>query len=340
MRLRTKHGSSSGTLRPFYGATGLITLTILVCFATGSKGWAQFSGPALSSNATVNEPMTPTTDPAILYPEGRDVHLMHGDLITVHLFATPDYAPVVRVGLDGSVQLPLVGDVHVEGLTLAEAESLIARRMESAGMYRNPQVTISITESPNQTVTLSGEMHGVLPVAGSRRLYDVLSAGGGLPVTASHMITINRPGVPQPIIVDLGNNPATSAKANVPVFPGDTIVISNDGVVYLLGAFKTPAAIPLRQNTPLTLLQAAAIGGGPGYEGRLGDLRIIRTEGSVRKVVRVDVKKVMEGKAPDPVLESDDIIFLPTSEMKAAIKSGGISTLIGLASILVFAAKQ
>lgn len=315
------------------------TAVLLLCLSSGAA-LAQFSGPALGSNAQVNLPITPTTDPAILYPEGRDVRLLHGDLIVVHLYATPDYAPTVRVGLDGSIQLPLVGVVHVEGLTLAEAERLIARRLEDAGMYRNPQVTITITEAPNQVVTLTGEMHGVLPIAGAKRLYDILSAGGGLPSTASHIITIDRPGVPNPIVIDLGNNPATSSRANVPVFPGDTIVVSSAGVVYLLGAFKASTAVPLKQNTPLTLMQAAALGGGPGYEASLGDLKIIRTEGNQRTVVKVNIKKVMEGKAPDPILQSDDIVFLPTSTMKAAIKSGGVSTLVGLASILVFAVKQ
>lgn len=323
--------------RPGFVLAG--TALLLLCLPS-CPAWAQFSGPALSSNAQVNLPITPTTDPAILYPAGRDVRLMHGDLIVVHLYATADYAPSVRVGLDGSIQLPLVGVVHVEGLTLAEAERLIAKRLEEAGMYRNPQVTITITESPNQVVTLTGEMHGVLPIAGAKRLYDVLSAGGGLPATASHMITIDRPGIPNPIVVDLGNNPATSNRANVPVFPGDTIVVSNAGVVYLLGAFKVSTAVPLKQNTPLTLMQAAALGGGPGYEASLSDLKIIRTEGNQRTVVKVNIKKVMEGKSPDPVLQSDDILFLPTNTMKAAIKSGGVGTLIGLASILVFAAKQ
>lgn len=338
MRRQTKHPRLFSALRR--AASWPAAAALLAVLLAGSVANAQFAGPALGAGATVNVPMTPTTDPAILYPQAHDLRLMHGDLIAVHLYATPDYNPTVRVGLDGAIQLPLIGIVNVEGLTLAEAERLIAKRLEDAGMYRNPQVTITITESPNQTVTLTGEMHGVVPVVGSRRLYDVLSAGGGLPPTASHMITIDRPGVSQPILINLGNNPATSTSANVPVFAGDTIVVSSAGYVYILGAFKTQTAIPIRQNTPLTLMQAAALGGGPGFEAKLSDLRIIRTEGAERKVVRVDIKKVMDGKAPDPVLQSDDILFLPTSVMKAAIKSGGVGTLIGLASILVFAAKQ
>jgi polysaccharide export outer membrane protein len=298
---------------------------------------AQFSGPALTSSTPVNVAVTPTTDPAILYPAGRDIHLTHGDLLTAHLYAVTDYAPPVRVDLGGNIQLPLIGIVHVEGLTITEAERLIAQRLTDAGMYRNPQVTIVLTESPNQFVTVTGELHGVIPVAGSRRLFDVLAAAGQMPITASHVITINRPGLAEPIVVDLGADPAQSARADVPLFPGDTVVVGRVGVVYLLGAFKNQGPVPLPPATPLTLMQAAAIGGGPGYEGKYGDLRIIRMVGHDRQVVNLDLKKVMFGQAPDPVLQPDDIVFLPTNSMKAAIKGGGVSTLLGLASTLIFA---
>jgi polysaccharide biosynthesis/export protein len=316
----------------------LAVMTVLLLCQCASLALAQFTGPSLGSSASVNLPLPPTTDPAILYPGPREIHLEHGDLITVHLYGTADYIPTARVTLDGSIQLPLIGLVHVEDLSLHEAQDLIAQRLTDAGMYRNPQVSIQITESPNQVVTITGEMHGLIPmVGGQKRLFDVLAAAGGLPVVASHTITINRPGVAQPIIVDLGTNPATSALSNVPIFARDTIVVARVGVIYLLGAFKTQGPIPLQQNSPLTLMQAAAIGGGPGWEGKSNDLRIIRTVGLERKVVTVDIKKIFNGKAPDPVLQTDDIVFLPTSAMKAAIKGGGISTLLGIATTALFA---
>ena len=325
--------------KPGSGYFWLAAIALFVLCTSGSVARAQFSGPALNSSTPVNRSVTPTTDPAILYPTGREVHLSHGDLIAIHLYGMSDYAPPVRVSLDGTIQLPLIGSVHVEGLTLHETENLIAERLTNAGMYRNPQVTIVLTESPNQIVTLSGEMHGVVPLLGSRRLFDMLSASGGLPPTASHIITINRPGIAEPIVIDLGTDPAQSARADVPVFPGDTIVVARVGVVYLLGAFKVQGPVPIQQNSPLTLMQVASIGGGPGFEGKLGDLRIIRTIGLDRKVVHVDIKKVLNGTAPDPVLQTDDIVFLPTSSMKAAIKAGGVSTLLGIASVLVFAVR-
>lgn len=331
-----------------------LIFAMLAVMALSGSAMAQFSGPALGISTPINPPVTITTDPAILYPANRDVYLWHDDLITVRIYESVDYAPAVRVGLDGTIQLPLIGSVLVEGLTLHQAQSLIAQKLISAGMYREPQVTIQIMESPNQTATVIGELHGVVAIIGERRLYDVLAAvgggggfsststtvvvgGGGLPTTASHVITINRPGVAQPITVDLGTNPEKSAEANIPIFPRDTIIVPRVGVIYLLGAFKVQGAIPLTQNSPMTLMKVAALTGGAGFEGKQSDLRIVRSVGTSRQVIRVDLGKVVRGQTPDPVLQAEDIVFLPTQSMKAAIKSGGIGTLLGIVSILLVA---
>ncbi len=314
---------------------GVIALALLLLMLARTSS-AQFAGPALEP-APANHLLAPTTDPAILFPASREVQLGRGDLIAVHLYGVPDYSPNVRVALDGTIALPLAGLVAVEGLSVHQAEDLIAKRLRDAGMYRNPQISLQVMESPNESVTVTGEMHGVFPVVGGKRLFDVLSLAGGLPVTASHTVVINRPGIADPIVVELGINPATSNYANVPIFPGDTIVISRVGVVYVLGAFKTQGAIPINQNAPYTLLQLAAQSAGPGFEGKYSDLRLIRTTGDTRTVVKVDLKKVMDGKAPDPVLQANDIVFLPTSGMKGAIKYGGIGTVLGIISLLLYA---
>jgi polysaccharide export outer membrane protein len=312
---------------------------LFLCLSTG-PAQAQFAGPSVQSAPTENLPVQATTDPAILYPPARGVHLESGDLLSFRVYGSLDYIPTVRVSESGSIELPLIGVVHVGGLELEAAQTLVAERLKSAGMFLDPQVTIQVLESPNQIVTVMGEMHGVLPVVGEKRLYDVLAMLGGLPPTASHRIAINRPGLSQQIVINLGPDPATSAFANVPIFAGDTVVVSRSGVIYLLGAFKTQGPVPLQQTSPLTLMQATAIGGGANFEGRYKDLRIIRTVGTERQVVSLDIKKVFEGQLPDPVLQPDDIVFLPTDRMKAAIKGGGVSSLVAFASVLLFAVRN
>lgn len=318
----------------------LLLLAMMFLFSIFAvEARAQFSGPSISPSTPVNLPIKPTTDPDILYPKNRETRLLAGDVITVHIYGATDYVPQAQVSLDGAIQLPLIGTVSVEGLTLHEAQDRIAQMLVNAGMYRNPQVSIQLIESPNSIVTISGEIHALLPIHGQKRLIDVLSGAGPFPPTASHIITIHRPGIDQPIIVDLGTDPAQSERANVPIFAGDTIIVGRTGGIYVIGAFKNQGFVPLTPNSPLTLMQAASVSGGPSFEGKFNDLRLIRTVGLERKVVHIDIKRVMNGKDPDPVLQADDIVFLPSSLMKSAIKSGGLGTLMGLGSLLVVAAR-
>jgi polysaccharide export outer membrane protein len=310
---------------------GLVTLLMLGAL----HAYAQFNGPGLLPADDLNRPQVPTTDRALLYPPTHDLLLGPQDLITIHVFDEEEYSPTVRIGNDGSVLLPFIGTVHLAGMSITDAEKLIQTRLQTAGLYNDPQVTIQVTEGPNAVVTLVGEAHSVIPISGSRRLYDVLAAGGGFPVTATHVITINRPGVDQPIIVDLGSDPARSALADIPVFAGDTIVVSRAGVVYIVGAFKTSGIIPLNQNTPLTLLEATALSGGTAFEARYNDLRIIRTIGTQRTVVKLDIKDVLFGKVADPILFPNDIVFLPNSFLKYALANGTLGTVLGAAGLVV-----
>ncbi|SNS79451.1 polysaccharide export outer membrane protein [Granulicella rosea] len=320
------------------GVLSRIALTLAALLLTVDCR-AQFSGPAFLSNSPANRAVVPTTDPAVLAAPSVDPQIGPGDLLSVTIFGVLSYAAPARVSVDGTVQLPLIGLVPVGGLPLHQAERLIATRLIDAGMYRNPQVTIQITESQNQTVTVTGELHAVIPVSGERHLLEILAATGPGPIpnTISRVITVLRPGLDQPIVVDLGTDPVQSAKANILIRPRDTIVLSHVGVVYVVGAFKTQGAIPLVQSSPLTLLEATSLSGGAGFEGKLSEVRIIRTFGAERRILPIDMNLVLKNKAPDPVLQADDIVILPSSAIRAAIKSNGINTLSSVASLLVVA---
>jgi len=313
-------------------------LLVISAIATLALLWspacsAQFSGPGptVSTASTV----TVTTDRALLFPPTRDPKLSPGDLISIRVFEQADYNPEVRVAADGSALLPLVGTVQLNGLTVTQAEMLIEQRFKDAGIYRNPQVTIQIVEGPNQVATLVGEVHSVVPIIGSRRLLDVLAVAGGLPATASHVLTISRPGLAEPLVVDLGTDPLHSGLVNIPIFPGDTIIVGRIGVVYMIGAFRTPGTIPLTQYAPLTLMEATAMSGGINFQGKFSDVRLIRTAGDHRTVVKLDIQRVLHGKDPDPILQANDIIFLPDSTLKASISNGSLGTLLGIVSLML-----
>ena len=112
---------------------------------------------------------------------------------------------------------------------------------------------------------------------------------------------------------------------------------SRIGNYYLVGAWKSQGSFPLQNTAPLTLLQAYTIGNGKFFEGKANELHLIRTTGTTRTLTIIKMDEVLKGKQPDPVLQSDDILYLPSNKVLAAIRQGGVNTAIGLA-LTLFAA--
>ena len=307
----------------------LLALVLACALPAGLLG--QFNGPADTARDTVNAPHTLTTDPAILYPPARLVRLQTGDNLRVSLYGVADYTTLERIAADGRLSLPLIDPVPLEGLTVLEAQLRIAEHLQAAGMFVKPQVHVEIVDSPKSVITVIGEVHSsVAAPTGSRRLFDVL-AQTGLPPTVSHLISIDRPGLAESINIDVGTDPEKSKYANIPIFAGDTIATSNIGHYYLLGAFRQQGVFPLSNTAPLTLVQMVATGGGRLFEAQLDKVHIIRTIGTQRTVVTVDLKAALKGTAPDPVIENDDIIVAPTNLLRSAIRNGGLTTVFGIA---------
>jgi polysaccharide export outer membrane protein len=128
-----------------------------------------------------------------------------------------------------------------------------------------------------------------------------------------------------------------SSLGNIPVFPGDTIVISRIGIVYMLGSFTSAAGtVPLNAYTPLTLTEATALSGGIKWEANNSDLRIIRTVGDHRTVAVYNIKRVLNGKDPDPILQPNDIVYLPPVPLKQVLSSGAIGTILGVIDMALF----
>lgn len=103
----------------------------------------------------------------------------------------------------------------------------------------------------------------------------------------------------------------------------------------MVGAFKTQGAVPLVGNAPMTLMEATALSGGPTFQAKYSDMRLIRTVNGRRTLVKLDIHKILYGKAPDPILEPDDIVFLPDSGFKTFITNGSSSIILGAVSLVL-----
>jgi polysaccharide export outer membrane protein len=102
------------------------------------------------------------------------------DLLEIQVFGVDQLSRTVRVNSLGFVSLPLVGSLAMAGLTVQEAETLVARKLGESYL-QNPQVSLFIKEYTNQRVTIEGAVNkpGIYPLRGQTTLLRTLALAGG-----------------------------------------------------------------------------------------------------------------------------------------------------------------
>ena len=245
------------------------------------------------------------------------IKLGPGDLLDVSVYNVPELATKTRVSNTGDIYLPLIDYVHVGGLTTDEAQSLIQKRLEDGGFVRNPHVSVFVDDATSQGVTIIGEVAkpGIYPDAMDHKLYEVISEAGGFGPAASRKIAIIRRNQAEPIRIDLPRNLADDLSGNVEIMPGDTISVPRAPIIYVVGDVAKPSGL-LVDNGSLTVLQALALAGGANHTAKLGESRIVRKGPNGMTEMKLQIKKMLEAKAPDMALQADDILFIPVSKGK------------------------
>jgi polysaccharide export outer membrane protein len=262
-----------------------------------------------------------------------------GDLLEVSVYGVPELTTKARISSSGDMYLPLIDYVHVEGLTPEEAQQLIEKRLADGGYVKNPHVQIFVYENASQSVTVLGEVArpGPYTIIGQRRLYDVISAAGGLTEKAGRNVTIaHRTSPDKQVTVQLAEGLAQTAESNVPVQPGDTVIIQRAGIVYVVGDVNRPSGFIIDNNN-LTVLKLVALAGGTTRTAKLNGSKILRKTPTGIKETPIQLKKILQAKAPDVSLQADDILFVPGSAAKAAAYRGTDSVLQAATALSIVA---
>lgn len=318
----------SVTIRSF---SFTLVLVALLALATIQRAW--------SEGAFSSEPV-PHSDQQTVTPAQpvRSVLLIgSGDLLKVSVLGVPESDQEVRVGEDGDISLNFVGSVHVAGLTTTAAQELIAKKLVAGGFFTQPQVSVFAKEYATQGVSVLGEVQkpGVYPLLGSRRLFDVLSLAGGTSQKAGKVVSITHRDHPEsPLSVMLSNDANESAKNNIEVFAGDTVLVSRAGVVYVVGDVHKPSGVMMDNGSDMTVLQAIAMAEGTNPTAALNKAKLIRRTPNGPQELPLALKDMLASKSPDVHLQSEDIIFVPNSAAKSATKrslEAIIQTATGLA---------
>jgi len=247
-----------------------------------------------------------------------------GDLIELSVYGVPDLNTKARIGNSGDVYLPLIDYVHIGELTVEEAQELIQKRLEDGGFVRNAHVSIFVNESASQAINVMGEVTrpGPYPAIGERRLFDLISAAGGLTEKAGRNVTIiHRQSPDQKVELHLSSNLADDTQNNVEIIPGDTVIVARSGIVYVVGDVNRPSGFMIDDDT-LTVLKALALAGGGTRTASLNGAKILRQTPNGVKEIPVKLQKVLQAKAPDVAMLKGDVLFVPGSAGKALAYRG------------------
>jgi polysaccharide biosynthesis/export protein len=263
-----------------------------------------------------------------------------GDLLEVSVYGVSDFKQEGRVAESGEITLPLVGTLHLGGLTIDEAQANVSQALVTGGYFRDPHVTVLIKDFASQGISVMGEVEkpGVYPVMSTRRLYDLISLAGGFTPKAGKTVTITHRDDPtKSDSIRLTNDPAKSMASNITVYPGDTIVVSKAGIVYVVGDVVRPGGYIMENGEKMTVLQAIAMAQGVNRTAAVGKARLIRRASGKPEEVSVQLKGIMAAKADDLDLMPEDILFIPGSMARNAMRRGLESALQIATSAAIYA---
>jgi polysaccharide biosynthesis/export protein len=247
--------------------------------------------------------------PAQAWAQSMQEVLGPGDGVRVTVYPYPDLTTEARLSEEGRMNMPMIGQVTLQGMTPEKAAQHIADRLKKGKFILNPQVDVAVLEARSRQVSVLGFVTrpGRYMLEGkTAKVTDVLAMAGGLVPEAADTAVITRKtgksaGENESLNVDVAAviRGGDSAK-DIEVRSGDSIFVPKAPVVYVYGEVVRGGSYRLEPG--MTVMQAISVAGGMTPRG--SEKRI-----KVRK--RGPQGELKESPArPSDVVAADDVIFV------------------------------
>ena len=233
-----------------------------------------------------------------------------GDELAWQVYGEPELAGQVVVSSQGTINLPLLGEIRVEHMTPDGIARHLEQLLEREYLV-DPHVNVTVVLYQSQPVQVLGAVKnpGVFHLTRPTTLLEMLAlAGGVISQNSIREVHIKRDGdgSTEPIVVNLDRLLA-NAEGNIELRAGDVVHIPEGVVVYVAGQVEKPGVVPYQDG--ITLTQALTGAGGPTTSAKLREVYILRD--GERMVL--NLKRIIQGRDADVALEPGDQVFLEQS---------------------------
>jgi len=245
------------------------------------------------------------------------------DLLAISVYGSPELTRSVRVSAEGQIRLPmLTRAVPAAGLVPHEIENAIAAALRAEKILVDPVVTVTVAEYRSRPISVAGAVKRPLTFQafGNVTLLDALTRAEGLAPEAGSEILVTRPAA--------GGEPSTQhipvkalfAGANPGLNPrlagGEEIRVPVAHEVYVAGSVKNPGAFSLKDASNTTVLKVLALAGGliPFASNQAYVYRRRPEAADNKDEIPVALSRIIARKAPDVMLEGDDILYVPDAK--------------------------
>ncbi|MGH9533426.1 MAG: polysaccharide biosynthesis/export family protein [Terriglobales bacterium] len=176
-------------------------------------------------------PAKPDPAPAAQHAAAAGYRLGPQDVISVDVWQEPQISSRdLPVRPDGMISVPLAGQIRAEGLTPAQLQAAIARRLRP--YLSDPAVTVQVDQVRSHKLYILGRVHhpGIYVLAGPTRVLDAIAMAGGLAEFANrrHIYVLRRLGGGRTRRIAFNYKRVIAgkdAKENIRLRPGDTVVV-------------------------------------------------------------------------------------------------------------------
>ncbi|MDI1250173.1 MAG: polysaccharide export protein [Lacunisphaera sp.] len=106
------------------------------------------------------------------------------DKLRISVYQEDDLSTQARIDARGRVNLPLLGEITIGGMTVTEAQAAVENAYKEGRYLRNPQVTINVEEYATREVSIQGQIRSPgrfsLPPESTYTVVELVSKAGGI----------------------------------------------------------------------------------------------------------------------------------------------------------------